>query len=283
MYEYKSDRMTQAIDLQKIKNAALIGITGLGLPPGVASYSTRADTDGEDLNAFAFGKRSIQLSFAMTGGVSNAETRRELYRVFGTKKAAKFYYKDGALDVSTEVYTESIEPIVWTDRPTLVINLVAPYPFFKSEIKTNLIKTISGGLIYPLEILETGFIMGDIEERASLEVINEGQMTSPAEFVITVKSAVSNPTIILNDGAFFGLNYDFSEGEKITIKTGKGEKTAFYVDTDGAQHDLFAYISAASQWLQLEPGLNVFAVASDTPTASVDLEIKHYNIFGGVE
>ena len=270
------------IDLFSIPDLQITDVKGLGYTTCTGTYSKRADMDGEELDALTFEKRNIELTFRMTGGLNNTQTRRFIYNLFAKKQKRKLYYKDEDLNVYTYVIAESIDPTIWSNTPAMSISLIAPSPYFVTDLIIGNARSVQGRFIFPLEIINN-YQFGIIEETAELKVINNGQVESPLHLILTINSeTIINPTVNINGKGFFRLNKDFSKNDEIHIITKKGEKEVYLMQGE-TKTDLFSYISSASQWLQLATGENIFTLSSDTENGDMSLKIMFEENYIGIE
>ena len=279
LYENKNGNL---IDLFSIPNLQVTDVKGLGYTNCTGTYSKRADMDGEELDALTFEKRNIELTFRMTGGLNNTQTRRFIYNLFAKKQKRKLYYKDDELNVYTYVIAESIDPTIWSNAPAISISLIAPSPYFITDLIIGNARSVQGKFIFPLEIINN-YQFGIIEETAELKVINNGQVESPLHLILKINSeTILNPTVNISGQGFFGLNKEFSKNDEIHIITKKGEKEVYLMQGE-IKTDLFSYISSASQWLQLATGENIFSLSSDTENGDMNLKIMFEENYIGIE
>lgn len=278
LYEKQNGEL---IDLLAIQNATVTNVTGLGMAKSLLTYYKRADMDGEELNAVTFDKRTIQITYRLTGGRENSITRRYIYNLFSSKKPARLFYVDDELNVYTSVTVEDVDTVVWTNTPTMIVTFAAPDPFFRTVEKSNIARSVENKFIFPLEITPP-YEFGEIKEETSLIINNGGQVESPLHLVLKTNSSVENPTVIINNGDFFGLNYTFEADTEIHIITKRGNKTVYF-EKNGVKTDLFAFVSAASSWLQMEQGQNVFNVSAANANADLTLTILYEELYIGVE
>lgn len=285
---FYQNRNNELIDLFNIPDCVVTNVTGLGMVGKNGTFSKRADIDGEELQALTYDKRTIQISYRLIGGqIGNQAVRRFIYNLFSEKKEKRLYYVDEKLKVYTDVIVEGVDSVIWSNTPSIVVSMVASNPFFRTEEIENIVETIDGKFIFPLEIKETDIkntLFGNVEKTSEYTIENDGHIESPLHFILKIKSSsVVNPTIHLNGIGFFGLNKTFSSGDEIHIITKRGNKTVFMYDSDLNTVDLFSCISSASQWLQLQTGENSFSVSSDTENADVSLKILYEKLYIGVE
>ena len=151
------------------------------------------------------------------------------------------YYKDDDLNVYTYVIAESVDPTIWSNTPAISISLIAPNPYFVTDLIIGNARSVQGRFIFPLEIIND-YPFGIIEETAELKVINNGQVESPLHLIVTINSEkILNPTVNITGQGFFGLNREFVKNDEIHIITKKGEKEVYMLQGD-TKTDLFSYI-----------------------------------------
>ena len=281
IYEYENN----AVSLFTIPFLAVTNVTGLGMVKTNATYTQRAGMDGEELAVQLYEKRDIQITFRLTGGQNNnANARRYIYDLFSEKKIGKLRYIDNELNVYVNVNVESIEPVIWSNTPTMIISLVAPNPYWTTGEKAYIKENITGNFIFPLEV-NNKFRFGIISKESNLNIQNNGQVRSPIHFVLTVNNGtLENPTIRhIESGEYIGFDKTFSKGDKIEVYTKKGGKEVFYTPTGGTKTDLFSSLSAGSEWIKMNKGYNQFILQAGNSDADASLSVFFEELYIGVE
>jgi hypothetical protein len=256
-----------------------------GLSPAEADIQTNqtALLDGEEYNSAKVEMRTINLAFAIE--YSAEYYRLEAYKVLHVKKPVRVKYKSDMVDVYIDGYVKSFQVTHFEMKQIATVTILCPKPYWiEAEEIINELTSINAGFHFPFASTEEPeLIMGEIAVGQSVSIDN----SSSAECGMTIElyaiGAVTDPKVYnYVTQEFIGLDYSMQAGDRITITTGAGNKTATLL-RQGSISNLFNYIMQDSTWLQLEPGPNefVYTVGSGDATDLL-VTFRHHGLREGV-
>lgn len=259
----------------------ITSITGLGPPDATISTVNVGSFDGERYNSSKLGMRNIVMNIAILGDVE--KNRIALYKVFKPKEWIKFNYKNGSRNVYIEGYIESAPIDLFVQNEAVQVSILCPDPYFKNAVEIiedmNLIINM---FYFPFAIGDEGQTFSEYEELLEKVIINEGDVAKGMIIELQATGTVNNPKIFNRDTTeFFGLNIEMQEGDVITVNTIKGSKKVSLL-RNGAISNIFNNIMKKVNWLQLEPGDNVFTYEAETGAEYLNIVFKHTDNFEGV-
>lgn len=258
-------------------------IQGLNPPEATINTSQIAMFDGGKFNSAKLQMRTINIAFAIE--YEAAKNRIEVFKVLKSKQWVKMYYSGDYRQVFIEGYIQSIDISYFTMKQIVTCAILCPSPYFKEaqEIVDGLLEVI-GIFHFPFaSTAEPQLVMGSISNEISMTVENDGDVDTGMIIVLFARLPVSNPKVynyITQD--YIGVQYNMLAGDQITIDTRQGEKSVTLL-RNGVETNLFNYLMRGSTWLQLDANGSTFVHEVETGEASsLNLTIKHYNLFEGV-
>ena len=258
-------------------------IQGLNPPSATINTSQIAMVDGGKFNSSKLNMRTINIAFAIE--YQPAANRIEIYKVLKSKQWVKMYYNGEYRQVFIEGYIQSIDISYFAMKQIVTCAILCPSPYFKEaqEIVDSLVNIV-GMFHFPFaSTAEPQLIMGNIFNELGMVIENGGDVDTGIIIVMYARSPISNPKVfnyITHD--FIGVQYDMQTADQITIDTRKGEKSVTLL-RGGVETNLFNYLMEGSTWLQLDASGSTFVHEVGTGDASsLNLTIKHYNLFEGV-
>lgn len=284
------DKFGNSLDFSKTANQYIVSdIDGLYPPAGTISTSTYAGMDGSYLNNAFIERRNIVISFEMRG--INIEKRRlELYKIVKPSRYIKLYYKTQDIDVYTEGYVETCNVTNFQTLPNGQISIICPDIYFYS---CKSVTAYCGKIIdkfrfsfpdtYPGN--DEPFPLGVYNDTNSVTIENNGDIVG-FTIVIETDTKPSAPEIsadsptIYNDrtGQYFRLNGEIRKGDKITITTKTGQKSAVLV-RNGVTENIINRVATGSTWLNLQTGVNLLRVDGGE---NLKINFVHTDAFLGV-
>lgn len=262
----------------------IIKIDGLNPPKAQINRSTVAGLDGSKFNSAKLEERNIVLTIRLNGDVER--NRLLLYTYFRTKDRCKFYYKNDSRDVYIEGYVETVEADYFSISEIMQISIICPYPFFKAaqEIVDDISKILAE-FEFPFSInLSDPIPISTIDTTRITNVVNESE--TECGLIIEVDFLGSVSQLQLNNistGEIFVLNYNFIDGDKVTIDTNKGSKNVKLL-RNATTYNLFSHMTKTSSFFQLGLGDNYFSYLADDGYHDdlIHVVFRHYMIYRGV-
>lgn len=258
-------------------------IQGLNPPDATINTSQVALIDGAKFNSAKLNMRTINVAFAIE--YEAAKNRIEVFKVLKSKQWVKLYYNGDYRQVFITGYIQSIGITYFAMKQIVTCAILCPSPYFNEaqEIVDSLVNIISSFHFPFSSTAEPQLVMGNISNDIGMVVENDGDVDTGIIMVLYARTPVSNPKVynyITKD--FIGVQYDMEAGDQITIDTRKGEKSVTLLRS-GVETNLFNYLMQGSTWLQLDANGSTFVHEVGTGEASsLNLTIKHYNLFEGV-
>lgn len=254
-----------------------------GLNPPAASINTTAiaGVDGATFNSARIEPRNIVILLNIKPPIES--NRQKLYKYFRVKRWCRLHYKNDARNVYIDGYTESFENDFFTISQQPQISIICPDPSFKEE--TNDYIQFSSKVVkfqFPFSIPDEGIEFGTIE-KSGTKLIDAGEVETGGIISFTATAnEVLNP-IIYNRTTqkYFGLNFDMSSGDIITVNTKQGEKSVTLL-RGGVTTNIIDKIKEGSSWIKFIPGENEISYGSDEGQTNLIASVTLTNQFEGV-
>lgn len=268
------------IDLINSPNLTITGYKGLEQPLSETITSTNPYLRGSRYQRSQIADRNISFTFAIYD-VEN--TRQQLMNVFKSGEKGILTLKNDFREGQIECYLEELAFGRFETTTTCTIFLRCPDPYFKGleDILTELDNIIE---MFVLEayIPEEGIVLGEISTEGKETIVNNSDIDVGVTIEMIALDQVVNP-IFYNEtkNQFFGVNYTFSEGDKLIITTGTGNKKV-YVDKNGVQLNIINKMMRNSSFFQLKRGNNLLSYEATSGGESMVVTIKHRTEYGAI-
>ena len=265
-------------------NYQILSIGGLNPPKVQLNHSTVAVLDGSRFNSARLNERNIVILLKLNGDVES--NRLNMYQLFALKHECKFYYKNEHRNVYIAGRVESIECDYFTNKETMQISMICPFPYFKDiDIIVDDISKVIKKFEFPFSIeYDEPEIFSEIEVDKITDIFNMGESECGIIINIDFIGSVNQMKIInTGNGETFTVNHGFISGDNLVINTNKGEKSVV-LTRNGAEINLFAKVARGSTFFNLNRGDNYFSYEADNGDhdQNVSIVYKHYTIYGGV-
>jgi hypothetical protein len=252
---------------------------GFEFPDFVVEVMDRGIFNGADLGNYFYSKRNITISGMIIGtSKENFSARRRA--LFGAVKIdnglqeLQFTTKDG-ITLYTNVIVGS--KIGATYQKGFVIlcdfqlNFIAPYPFFRSAVKTSDLSVfVGGGGGIPMTI---PFSLG-VGGTGATTLTNSGNGVDYPTVVIN--GPLTNPSL-RNDTTDKTLSINYSLGSSTdTITLDFYNRTALYNDST----NVFGYVSG--DWWTLPAGDSVVKFTAASYDSNANAEFSYYDSYLGI-
>lgn len=257
-----------------------------GLYPADALINTdqAAYIDGGRFNSSKVNMRTINFGFSIERDAE--EARRQVYRVLQPKRPVRLNYVSDIYDVYIEGYVQSLVVNHFDAKQTVTMVMLCPFPYFKNaqemiEEFSSVVKKFH----FPFASTEEPkqLIMGEIKAIPDMYIRNGGMIETGLTIELYARGPVSGIKVYNYDTReYIGVNFQMIRGDRITITTGQGNKTATLL-REGVSTNIFNEIMEGSTWLQLPPGgmTMVYSVEAGLSTNLI-LTVRHFNLYEGV-
>lgn len=233
--------------------------------------------DGSTVESARALPRGIALKFALCGDV--AASLDIFHAVVKSKQQGKLIKTEGGRETKIQGRVTVPPYTRLTNAAAVELQLYCGQPYWEDvEELVGTISEIIDLLNFPEEgrgFPEEGVPFGLINTELTQAITNDGDTAVGVTIVINALGEVKNPRIACStgeqNGYYMKLKTTLKDGDEVIISTHKGAKTITinggdYVDGEPIL-SLLEYVGA--DWLQLETGLNVFNITSDTESAKV--------------
>lgn len=263
-----------------IRNYAVIGVQGLTPPQTVINTSTGGGMDGTFYNSSRVEQRNIVIDIILNGDIET--NRQQLYKIFPRKLPCTVYFKNENRDVKILGYIEVLEGDLFVQREQMQISIICPRPFFEDvqTIYTELSRIVSL-FEFPFDI-DVPIPFSEIQSYPLCTIHNSGDAECGCIITISISDTVKNLKIYNSTTqTFFGLDYEFQDGDEITINTISGKMGAT-LNRNGETINLLNYVSAGSTWFRLAIGDNNFTFTQTGNADSLKIVFATAILYGGV-
>lgn len=157
-----------------------------------------------------------------------------------------------------------------------LIQATCPFPLF-SQIE-DAVKSFEEStklFTFPTDFGRTKpIVFGTTGQLYNTVLTNPGGFSTGATVQIDFTGDVQSPRIRdMATGKFLGINYDFAEGDRLTICTVIGKKAITLEKSTGEIVNLIKYRNVEMSWLQLAPGNNLWAIECEDIDQRVYMDV----------
>lgn len=265
---------------------AVTNIEGLGPSKGTINTSELATMDGSVYNSGRVASRNIVLTLKFMFSPTIEEVRLKSYKYFPVNKKIKLVVKTDNRELYTYGYVESNTPTMFSNFVGTQISIICPDAYLYSE---ELVVTLFSGAEALFEFpFENASLSENLLEMSSLatytmkNIYYEGTVATGILIYIHAVGPISNISIYNSiTTKQMHLNIDLVAGDDVTISTVKGDK---YISLlrDGVTYNILNYLESGVDWLQLNPGDNVFVYDADSGVTNLQFKIENRFVYEGV-
>lgn len=257
-------------------------IDGISFPPVEINTTNLVGSAGSILNSKRVSSRDI--TFELVGKSNDKQRLRNsalsFFNCAFSFKILISYLGNTKRQIDCELYNIVMPAKSIGNFVTLTITMLALNPYFKSEKMFNVFmaKTIPTiGFPY-VSVLGKGFNVSVIKPTTSVQVKNNGDVSTPFKVVTKFTSDVVNPTIRLNDSDFtliksFTSNdilvIDFTN--PVPIITINGVNSIQYIKRDTNFNNIL-----------INRGISVFSFDAESGSDKMQTNIYYYEQYLGV-
>lgn len=260
---YVTNKRGETLEITNNSNYGVIDIDGLAPTDATINTSHDVGADGSVFNSSYQNDRTITVTLAINYPAE--ENRLALFKYFRPKSNCRLRIVTDTRDVWIDAYVQRLPVNMFKKKQTAQIVMTCPKPLFNGSQKggtmTETHPLFEFPFEAPLELSETG--------ETEVEVRNNGDVETGAEFIVYALGNVSRPSISnRSTGESFAVEVDLEAGESLVVSTVEKEK-AVYINTNGGEQRSVAG-SFVGDWMQIEPGRNEL-VLSVSGMAQVDV------------
>lgn len=270
-------------------------IDGLGPAKANINGTELATNDGALYNSARLDKRNITLQIVLTEAPDIETSRQRSYKYFPIKKPVDFLIELDNRVARTTGYVESNEPDIFSQNEEISISLICHYPYFYSEMATQVTFYGVEPLFYFLfsnDSLDEDLLeFGEIQDKRERAIYYEGD--SEVGITITMHALGEIRDIkIYNTGTREVMHIDtakletltgapFNTGEDIIVSTIQGNKYA-KLRRRGRYINILNCVAKDSAWFRLSKGKNFFVCRTEYGIENLDFEIEYQTVYEGV-
>lgn len=255
-------------DLIHIRN-----IDGLG--PVKANINTKpyGSLDGEFYTGGNIGSRNIVLTLGFNPDWNDetvSSLRQKIYGYFMPNlPVALRFFSDELPTMEIVGYTETCEPNIFAQDPEMTISVICPLPDFVAVGATEVVGSAVSGATWSDFSLLSNVPTSMLVELSRASGTYDGLVT------------IEHKTLAVPTHKF-EFSGAVSPGINLRLNTGRGIKAAEnYVVASGERINLLNSMSADSEWLTLEPGVNELRVLTESATP-MPFKLTYHERFGGL-
>ncbi len=266
-------------ELSNTKSYVVTDISGL-TRPNTDINTSESSADGSFFNSAKLQNRNIVITLRLRGNIET--NRQQLYTIFPMKEACTIYYQNKNRNVRIKGYVEVLDGSIFTDKEEMQISIICPSPYFEG------LEAIQEELSRVVKLFEFPFSIQDpipiseVQRLPFCAIQNDGDTKCGCVIEISVSGDVKGLRIYnTTTQEFFGIDFDFQDGDSITIDTTTGNKKCF-VRRDNTEINLLSYRTQGSKWLQLVSGANEFTFRVSEGQPFVKILFTVMELYGGV-
>lgn len=267
------DEKGNQIDFTQSQNQYIVSsIDGLTEPTATIATVGYATTDGSYLSSALIQTRNIVVNFNMCG-IDIEAKRKKLYDVVKTGQYIKCKYKTKLYDVYAEGVVESCTINNFESLISGQISIICSDPFWyeEEEIEYNM-ELVTGAFVFAFSsdatpITTENSVPFSYYSNTAVTLVNNGIDTGVTIKATILRSLDTFKISNIDTGEYIEINYDFEEGDIITISTKPMNKTITLL-RDGETINIINYLAEGSTWLSLPNGTSNFIVDKGTYAVS---------------
>lgn len=255
-------------DLIHIRN-----IEGLGPVKANINTTPYGSLDGEFYTGANIGSRNIVLTLGFNPDWSEetvSSLRQKIYGYFMPKLPVTLrLFSDELPAVEILGYTETCEPNVFSQDPEMQISVICPLPDFVA---------VSPSIVIGDAVTDADWEEFSLLSNVLTSILVELSRTSGTyDGLVTIEHKTLAP--VTHKFEFGG---SVAVGIDLQINTGRGIKAAEnVVVATGEKINLLNSMSADSEWIALEPGVNKLRVLTESATP-MPFKLTYHERFGGL-
>lgn len=274
-----------------------------GLGPVRADVITNpyATDDGAYYASSRVNTRNIVLTLGFRDNSKIENVRLKSYRYFPVKDTVRLTIETD-IRVS-EIYgvVESNEPSIFSNQESTQISIICPQPYFYDVGNGGMVITdfssVEPNFEFPFENLSTTvptievgilnlntfnnvYYEGSVSTGVTIQLHANGMVDSD----ISIHNVTTQTSMTLRHEIIWGITGGaayMEAGDSIIIVTNKGAKEILAL-RDGIYHNAINALDVNSDWLQIDPGDNVFTYSTGQGQENLQVMLAHQVLHQGV-
>lgn len=130
-------------------------------------------------------------------------------------------------------------------------------------------------LIISKDLPESGLVFGKRSDSLIATVVNDGDLPVGVKIVFKAKGPLSNPSLVnILTQEQLQIAKEFIFGEEAEVYTSVGNKRIQgKLPTDSGWKNYFQYFSLSNDWIQIQPGVNLFRYNAETGLDNLEVSM----------
>ncbi|MBY6952229.1 phage tail family protein [Clostridium botulinum] len=265
--------------LEKIENVANTATS--------INTSISAGQDGVSIDNISIKEKLLPI----TGGIvsndfEDIDRKREyLTSIFNPKFNGELIYTNNA---TSRKIKGRVQDITFQDKvgsiQKFLVQILVPNPFWMDIFeKKEEVALWVGDFEFPLEIPPEGIEMGHRVSNLIVNINNTGAVPCGMRIQFKALATVVNPSLFnVNSREFIKINRTLNAGDVLEVTTDFSNKRIELVKNNGVKQNVFNWIDLDSEFLQLEPGDNLFRYNAESGIDNLEVAIYHTSLYLGV-
>lgn len=281
------NELGQSVEISHYSPFFLEKVEGLGAIKNIIHTQKSPFQDGETVIAENLETRDITIDGSINA-IDKEDIlgyRRRLLKIFNPKLNGKLQYEldDFKKEIECKVDYAPIFPHTDGKYKKFLLQLFCPNPFWRDLSTTKEEIAIWRGMLeFPLEILESGIEIGYREPSLIINAENKGDVPCGIKLDFKALGTVKNPSLLnINTREFIRINKTMTGGEVLTVTTHFGNKRV-ESNINGVITNAFNFIDLESDFIQLNPGDNLFRYDADEGLDNLEASIYYTPQYLGV-
>ena len=252
----------------------------IGPVQGIDQLYSIPGQDGEQLSSTYLGTRSVTITaWIVNRGIPFDQQKSQLNRFCNPKQP---------IDIQVESYKLTFVPgssIQYSKKSKennevmckFVIMGEAYIPFWTSQEEIeSLISYVDPLWVLPFAIPTSGIVFSVNQPTASTQIDNEDLPVGCRITITANGGSVTNPGIVCSETQEqMSISKSLSNGEKIIIDTRLGHRKITGYTSSNVEYNGMPYLTAESDWITLQTGLNTFSFFADSGSEFLEISIMY--------
>lgn len=238
---------------------------------------------GESIVSTTVGPRPLSITGWVVDGDGNIQERCDALNAFISPvedymleyKGKKINFRPDCSIIYSREHIKNNEKV-----RRFLIQGTCPYPLFTDLEDTEVLFDQTKKMFrFPTDWgREKPIVFSVVGKAYSITVTNRGGFSTGFVVMIRFSGTVQNPKIVnMTTGKLIGVNYTFSNGERLELSTMPGSKHMTLWSADGQKTDLIKYRDYKTSFdTRLQPGSNLLAVDCADPNQRASMDVTLY-------
>lgn len=271
----------ERLSLSPSSQYSVLKIDGLTPPTATVNTSILALNDGAKVNSARVEPRDIIITLKPRFPIGLNRTK--LYRYFQIKRNVRMFFKTAYNDVYIDGIVKAIDGDLFAQSQKIVITIFCADPYFKDVKESVILMSQTIDLFeFPFDISSVGKEFSKIDNLKTVNVVNNGDVTSGMIIELSANSEVVNP-IIYDRVSTKAMAFEITLAatQSLIINTNQNEKSVF-LNVGAEKINAISTLNRGSNWLQLTPGDNIFVYEASSGAENLEITFSHTDRYGGL-